>query len=77
MYLPLLGVVLPESRPIDSLPLPWGVRDALKGDAFAFEAELTHTPDKELLRIPNIGKVALRKIREVVPYVPLEARQCA
>lgn len=72
LYPAINQVELPPSRTVAELGFSWSIRHALASEGIQFEAELAGIPDRYLLKIPNIGVKAVKKIRDLIPYVEVK-----
>jgi RNA polymerase alpha subunit len=70
---------LPDDMPVGKLELSVRAANCLAHSTryttdqpIATVGELRRTPDPELLRFPNFGRVSLKEVRALVPYDPTE-----
>jgi len=59
----------PDDTPLNELELSLRAFNCLTVvDNYKTVGEVRHTPDHELMRIPNLGKITLADIREHIPF---------
>ena len=69
------AVAYNDWKPIDEYEFSVRASNCLTGNFISWTWQVRRLPDRELLRVPNLGKLTLAEVRESIPYKLYDGEQ--